>query len=175
MRASSVDWMQRNPVMRLSNTDIYALKALGYLGTQPAGTYVGSEDLSEATGVRRTYLVRILAALANHGLIASKKGVGGGYALPQRPEEINLRDVIRAVEGPIAPLSCVSLNWPKSCTEERRCHARSRVWMRVRDAMLEVLSQATVADLADDFRQGVDYTLCLEHLLHPSELLAPRE
>lgn len=161
--------------MRLSNTDIYALKALGYLGTQPEGHYVGSEDLSEATGVRRTYLVRILAALANHGLVASKKGVGGGYALPRPPEEINLRDVIRAVEGPIAPLSCVSLNWPKSCPEEGRCCARNRVWMRVRDAVLGALGQVTVADLAEDFRQGVDYTPCLEHLLHPSELLTPRE
>jgi Rrf2 family protein len=161
--------------MRLSNTDIYALKALGYLGTKPEGTYVGSEDLSAATGVRRTYLVRILAALANHGLVLSKKGVGGGYSLPRPPQEITLRDVIRAVDGPIAPLSCVSLNWPKSCPEEERCHARNRAWLRVRDAVLLALGQVTVADLADDFRQGVEYSPCLEHLLHPSELLLPRE
>lgn len=161
--------------MRLSNTDIYALKALGYLGTQAEGIYIGSEDLSAAIGVRRTYLVRILAALANHGLIQSKKGVGGGYSLPKPPQEITLRDVLRAVDGPIAPLSCVSLNWPKSCPEENRCCARNRVWIRVRDAVLEALSQVTVADLADDFRQGIDYSSCLEHLLPPSELLMPRE
>ncbi|MDX2004217.1 MAG: Rrf2 family transcriptional regulator [Meiothermus sp.] len=157
--------------MRLSNTDIYAFKALGYLGTQPPERFVGSEELSNATGVRRTYLVRILAALVGHGLVTSKKGAGGGYALPRAPHEINLRDVIRAVDGPIAPLSCVSLNWPKVCREERRCQARNAVWVRVRDAVLATLSAVSVADLAEDFRQGVDYTECLDHLLHSSELL----
>lgn len=157
--------------MRLSATDIYAFKALGYLGTQPPGHYVGSEELSRATGVRRTYLVRILAALVGQGLVASKKGAGGGYALPRPPQEINLRDVIRAVDGPIAPLSCVSLKWPKACGEEGRCHARNQIWIKVRDAVLEALSRVSVADLAEDFRQGVIYDECLEHLLPPGELL----
>lgn len=161
--------------MRLSSTDIYALKALGYLGTQPANRYVGSEELAEATGVRRTYLVRLMAALAGQGLILSKKGAGGGYTLPKAPEAITLRDVLRAVDGPIAPLSCVSLNWPKACSLEACCQARNRIWIRVRDAVLEALSQVTVADLAQDFAQGVDYTPCLEHLLHPSELLASKD
>lgn len=161
--------------MRLSSTDIYALKALGYLGTQPASRYVGSEELSEATGVKRTYLVRLMAALAGQGMVVSKKGAGGGYLLPKPAEEITLRDVLRAVDGPIAPLSCVSLNWPKACSLEGQCRARSRVWMRVRDAVLEALSHATVADLAEDFKQGIEYTACLEHLLHPSELLVSKD
>ncbi|MDX2006116.1 MAG: Rrf2 family transcriptional regulator [Meiothermus sp.] len=160
--------------MRLSSTDIYAFKALGYLGTQPQGRYVGSEEISTATGVRRTYLVRILATLSGHGLVASRRGVGGGYALPKKAEEISLRDVMRAVDGPIAPLSCVSLNWPKTCSEQGRCHARSLVWLRVRDAVLEVMSSVSVADLSEDFRRGVNYDECLEHLLHPVELLAPK-
>ncbi len=160
--------------MRLSKTDIYAFKTLGYLGTQPPGRLVGSEELSQATGVRHTYLVRILAALVGHNLVISKKGQGGGYALPRPPEEINLRDVIRAVDGPIAPLACVSLNWPKACEEEKRCRARSAVWLKVRDAVLESLSQVSVADLAADFSQGVDYSECLGHLLHSSELLGQR-
>ena len=157
--------------MRLSKTDIYALKTLGYLGTQPPGRLVGSKELSKATGVRHTYLVRILAALVGHNLVVSKKGQGGGYALPRPPEEINLRDVIRAVDGPIAPLACVSLNWPKACLEEKRCHTRSAVWLKVRDALLQSLSQLSVADLAADFRQGVNYSECLDHLLPSSELL----
>jgi Rrf2 family transcriptional regulator, cysteine metabolism repressor len=157
--------------MRLSNTDIYAFKALGYLGTQPPERFVGSEELSQVTGVRRTYLVRILAALVGHGLVASKKGSGGGYSLPRPAHEINLRDVIRAVDGPIAPLACVSLNWPKSCVCETQCHMRKAVWVRVRDAVLATLSAVSVADLAEDFRQGVDYSECLGHLLHSSELL----
>jgi Rrf2 family protein len=158
--------------MRLSSTDIYAFKALGYLGTQPLTRFVGSEELSQATGVRRTYLVRIMAALVSHNLMVSKKGSGGGYALPRPAREINLRDVIRAVDGPIAPLSCVSLNWPKTCAFEGQCRARNRVWLRVRDAVLETLSKVTVADLAEDFKGGLDYSECLDHLLHPSEMLS---
>ena len=161
--------------MRLSTTDIYVFKALGYLGTKPEGTYVGSEEVSSASGVGRTYLVRILAALCAAGLVESKKGAGGGYRLPRPPAEISLKDVMRAVDGPIASLACVSLNWPKSCEKEKKCRARSHVWLKVRDAVLEVLGETSVADLAIDFENGVDYSDCLEHLLTPSELLSARE
>jgi Rrf2 family transcriptional regulator, cysteine metabolism repressor len=154
--------------MRLSATDIYAFQALGYLGTQPLTRWVGSDEVSEATGVARPYLVRILATLSASGLIVSKKGAGGGYALSRPAKDITLRDVIRAIDGPVAPLACVSLNWRRDCPEEARCHARRAVWLRVRDAMLAVLAEASVADLAEDMRQGVDYRLCLDHLLSPN-------
>jgi len=154
--------------MRLSATDVYAFQALGYLGTQTRERWVGSDDISEATGVARPYLVRILATLSSSGIIVSKKGTGGGYALSQDATDISLRDVMRAIDGPVAPLSCVSLNWHKNCKAEERCHARQSVWLRVRDALLDILAEVTVADLAKDFEQGVSYDLCLEHLLSPN-------
>ena len=154
--------------MRLSATDIYAFQALGYLGTRPLDAWTGSDDISEATGIARPYLVRILATLSNRGVILSKKGTGGGYALAKEAYEINLRDVMRAIDGPVAPLSCVSLNWHEACVEETRCHARQTVWLKIRDALLEVLADITVKDLAQDFEQGVTYTLCLDHLLSPN-------
>ena len=154
--------------MRLSATDVYAFQALAYLGTQPLDRWAGSDDISTATGVARPYLVRILATLSAHNIILSKKGTGGGYALAKETREITLRDVVRAIDGPVAPLSCVSLNWGKSCAEEDRCHARASVWTRVRDAMLTALAEVTVEDLAIDFEQGVTYELCLEHLLSPN-------
>jgi Rrf2 family protein len=154
--------------MRLSTTDIYAFQSLGYLGTQRLERWVGSDEISEATGIARPYLVRVLATLSNNHIITSKKGMGGGYALAKPAKEINLRDVMRAIDGPVAPLSCVSLKWGKDCPEEPRCHARSGIWLKVRDAMLEVLAGVTVDDLAADFRQGVTYQLCLEHLLSPN-------
>ncbi len=155
--------------MRLSATDIYAFQALGFLGTRERDSWVGSDDISEATGVARPYLVRILATLSGRGIVASKKGTGGGYALDRDAREISLRDVMRAIDGPVAPLSCVSLKWHKDCPEDDRCHARSRVWLRVRNAMLAALGEVTVEDLATDFQQGVTYALCLDHLLSPNE------
>ena len=154
--------------MRLSRTDIYALHALGRLATLPEGTWLASEELSSSTGVARPYLVRIMAALAGHGIIDSKKGAGGGYRLARPAPEINLRDVMRAIDGPVAPLSCISLKWHQPCVEEERCHARNDIWRRMRDAVLEVLAQFTIEDLAQDVRQGVSYRHCLEHLLRPS-------
>ncbi len=154
--------------MRLSTTDIYAFQALGFLGTQPAGRWVGSDEISEATGVARPYLMRILAQLTAKEIITSKKGTGGGYALIREASLINLRDVMRAIDGPVAPLSCISLNWHVPCTEEGRCHARTTVWQRLRDALLEALSEVSVADLATDFAQGVTYEPCLSHLLKPN-------
>ena len=154
--------------MRLSATDIYALQALGFLGTQPPGRWVGSDEISEATGVARPYLVRILAQLSAKDIVASKKGTGGGYALFKPAHLTTLRDVMRAIDGPVAPLSCISLNWHEPCEEEGRCHARTSVWQRVRDALLAALSEVTIEDLAEDFRQGVTYGPCLEHLLRPN-------
>ncbi|HEX7003999.1 MAG TPA: RrF2 family transcriptional regulator [Trueperaceae bacterium] len=154
--------------MRLSATDIYALQALGYLATGPSEKWVASEDVSQATGVARPYLVRILAALTANGIVESKKGVGGGYRLSRAPQEINLRDVMRAIDGPVAPLSCISLKWHQPCVVEEVCHARNSIWKRLRDAVLAVLAEFTVADLAIDFDQGVDYRPCLDHLLRPN-------
>ena len=154
--------------MRLSATDIYAFQALAFLATQPRERWVGSDEISEATGIARPYLVRVLATLAASDVVSSKKGTGGGYALAHAPENLSLREVVRAIDGPVAPLSCVSLNWGKDCAAEDICHARMNVWARVRDAMLDALSQVSVADLALDFKQGVSYELCLEHLLSPT-------
>ncbi|HKI56629.1 MAG TPA: Rrf2 family transcriptional regulator [Trueperaceae bacterium] len=153
--------------MRLSATDIYAFQALGFLATRPAGRWVPSEAISAATGVARPYLLRVLAMLAGRELVVAKKGAGGGYALAGAAEDITLRDVMRAVDGPVAPLACVSLNWRVPCREEDRCHLRGSAWEKVRDRLLDVLADVTVEDLATDFRRGVSYDACLDHLLSP--------
>jgi Rrf2 family transcriptional regulator, cysteine metabolism repressor len=163
--------------MRLSSTDIYAFKALAYLGTifeDHDHARVSSDQIAAATNVPKPYLVRLLATLSAKGVIASRKGVSGGYALSRAPQEIRLSEVMRAVDGPIAALSCTSLNWPKICPEEPRCQARGRVWTRIRDAIIATLEDSSVADLVEDLRQGVDYSLCLDHLLRPTHLADAR-
>ncbi len=154
--------------MRLSNTDIYAFKALAFLGMQES-TWVHGDSIAEATHVPKPYLVRLLAALAGQGIISAKKGSGGGYALAKAAADIPLSHVLRAIDGPVAALSCASRNWHKTCPEEPRCHARSHIWIRVRDAILAVLEDTSVADLVEDAKIGVDYVHCLEHLLRPTD------
>ncbi|THF85874.1 RrF2 family transcriptional regulator [Deinococcus sp. KSM4-11] len=154
--------------MRLSATDVYAFQALGFLGSQDLGRWISSDEISESTGVHRPYLVRILAALTAKGVVKSKKGIGGGYALARKPHLISLCEVVRSIDGPVAPLSCISLNWHDACEEEDRCHARATVYTRMRDAMLGVLQEFSVQDLVTDAKQGVSYGHCLTHLLKPN-------
>lgn len=154
--------------MRLSATDVYAFQALGFLGSQDPARWISSDEISESTGVHRPYLVRILAALTAKGVVKSKKGIGGGYVLARKPQLISLCEVVRAIDGPVAPLSCISLNWHEPCVEEDRCHARATVYKRMRDAMLGVLQEFSVQDLVIDARQGVSYGHCLTHLLKPN-------
>ena len=154
--------------MRMSNTDVYALHALGYLGTQTVDERVSGDDISAATGIARPYLMRVLATLVTAGIVASRKGPGGGYSLARPASEISLRDVMRAIDGPIAPLSCVSLNWYHPCPMEGQCHAQTGVYARLRDVMLEVLAKVSVADLALDVGNGVDYRHCVQHVLPPN-------
>ncbi|ADV67573.1 Rrf2 family transcriptional regulator [Deinococcus maricopensis] len=154
--------------MRLSTTDVYAFQALAYLGMQGPDRWIASEEISEQTGVARPYLVRILAALAAKGVVKSKKGIGGGYALARKPHLVSLCEVVRAIDGPVAPLSCISLNWREPCPEQDRCHARNTIYTRMRDAMLTVLQDFSVADLVQDRTAGVDYHYCLGHLLKPN-------
>jgi len=156
--------------MRLSSTDIYAFKALAYLGTLDGATLASSDAIASATGVPKPYLVRLLATLSGRGVLTSRKGISGGYALSRPALEIRLSDVMRSIDGPLAALSCSSLKWPKTCVAENHCHARGRVWTRVRDAIIAVLEEVSVADLVEDLRQGVDYSLCFEHLLRPTDL-----
>lgn len=154
--------------MRLSATDVYALQALGYLAARHGRGWTGSDAIAEATGIGRPYLARVLATLVASGILASKKGAGGGYALQREPATVDLREVMRAIDGPVAPLSCVSRNWHEACGVEDRCHARGAIWQRVRDAVLDALAEVSLADLGRDFEHGVDYRPCLDHLLRPN-------
>ena len=156
--------------MRLSSTDVYTFKALAYLGTLDANVWTHADDIARAAAVPKPYLVRILAALATRGVLHSRKGAGGGYALSKPAQDITLLEVMRSIDGPIAALSCTSLNWPKTCPEANRCNVRSRVYTRMRDAIIHVLETTSVADLVEDAKAGVDYALCLEHLLRPHPL-----
>lgn len=145
------------------------MQALGYLGHRYGPGWVGSDDISEATGIAKPYLSRILATLVANGILTSKKGAGGGYALARDPSSIDLCAVMRAIDGPCSPLSCVSRNFYQPCEVEDRCHAKDAVWARVRDAVMSTLRSVSVADLARDFDAGIAYQPCLDHLMRAGE------
>lgn len=126
----------------------YGLKAaLALAATGP--TPVRIVDLASAEGIPRKFLEQILLALKDRGLLQSRKGRGGGYALALPPESISFGDVIRTLDGPLAPTPCVSVNFYRPCPEcpdEAACRIRP-VMKDVRDAIAAVLDRTSLADV----------------------------
>jgi len=106
-------------------------------------------DIANREALPRKFLELILLELRNHGILGSKKGKGGGYFLARRPELVHLGEVLRVLEGPLAPLPCVSKTAYVRCAEcrdERTCGIRM-VMKDVRDATARILDQTSLADI----------------------------
>jgi Rrf2 family transcriptional regulator, cysteine metabolism repressor len=84
--------------------------------------------------------------LKKAGLVESVRGAHGGYLLRYSNEKISVGDIIRAVEGPIAPVSCLSSN--EACGRSSQCVTR-KVWSKLHDSMLNVLNETTLADMVE--------------------------
>lgn len=134
----------------LSMKTQYAFKALMYLAQNDSGEPVLIAEIAEKKNIPLKFLENILLELKKAGILSSKKGKGGGYFFNQPPSDVRLAKVIRLIEGPIALLPCVSLNFYQKCKncDERNC-GLSNVLKEVRDATLSILESKTVADIAN--------------------------
>ncbi|RYY44538.1 MAG: Rrf2 family transcriptional regulator [Chitinophagaceae bacterium] len=134
----------------ISKKTKYALKALGYLAAAYGTGPVLIAEISEKKQIPIKFLETILLQLKQRNILDSKKGKGGGYFLAAAPKKISLAAVFRIIEGPIAMLPCVSLNFYERCADcdEQFC-GLNRVLMVARDANLKVLEKKTVYDLID--------------------------
>lgn len=133
----------------LSHKAKYALKALTVLAKEYGHGPVLIADIAQREGVPRKFLELILLELKNNGLLQSKKGKGGGYTLARSPQLIHIGEILRAVDGPIALLPCVSKSAYTRCEEcrdERTCGIRL-VMKDVRDATSQILEATSLADL----------------------------
>ncbi len=106
--------------------------------------------ISEKANIPKKFLEVILLELRHAGYVDSKKGKGGGYFLKIPPSQISLAKVFRTIEGPIAPLGCVSLNFYQKCEDcESEINCRFRKLMeKIRDANLSILENSSFSDLA---------------------------
>ena len=132
----------------LSKKTQYAFKALEYLAIQHGKGPVKIADISIHQKIPLKFLENILIELKNAGMLESKKGKGGGYLLRVAPKNINLANVIRIINGPIALLPCVSLNFYERCKDcdEATCGMR-KMMIIARDATLRILEKKTMADM----------------------------
>jgi Rrf2 family protein len=137
--------------MKLSKRGEYGLKAMLYL----ASVYSESEiipikDISKAEKIPIKYLEQILLNLKNAGLLQSKIGVGGGYYLAKPPSEISLGKIVRLLDGPLAPIRCVSQTAYESCQclDETTCGLRL-VMLDVRNAIANILDETTLQEVLE--------------------------
>lgn len=135
----------------LSKKTKYGIKAIVYLAKQEDRTPVQIATISKEESISLKFLESILLTLRKNGLLGSKKGKGGGYYLLKTPQEINMAHVMRILEGPIAMVPCVSLNFYErcdDCPDENACAVHS-LMIQVRDSSLEIFRNTTLSDLAN--------------------------
>jgi Rrf2 family protein len=135
----------------LSKKTKYGIKALVYLAKQEDRVPVQISVISESENISRKFLESILLTLRKSGVLGSKKGKGGGYYLLKEPEDIPMTTVMRLLEGPIAMVPCVSLNFYEKCDDcpdENAC-AVNKLMLNVRDNTLEIFRNTTLADLSN--------------------------
>ena len=135
----------------LSKKTKYGIKALTFLGRQEDNTPIAIASISKSENISLKFLESILLTLRKNGILASKKGKGGGYYLLKSPSEIPMTDVMRILEGPISMVPCVSLNFYEKCDDcpdENACSVH-KLMIQVRDNTLEIFKNTSLADLCN--------------------------
>ena len=133
----------------LSKKAKYAINALVYLAQQPLDQPIQISVIAEHENISRKFLETILLDLRNAGIVNSKKGKAGGYHLLQTPETINMAEVMRIFDGPIALLPCVAHKYYQKCNEckdEANCGIRD-IFADVRRETVKMLKEATLAEI----------------------------
>ena len=108
---------------------------------------VARRDIAERQGISADYVAQLFRPLQDAGLVEGVKGPGGGYRLTQQADTIKVRDVVEAVEGPLALAPCLEECDDSPCPQENDCPTR-RLWERLSRRMIEVLEAYTLADLS---------------------------
>lgn len=129
----------------------YAIIILTELASHPEGTSVTSKEIANNRSIPVNLVVQLLAVLKEAGWIAGMRGPSGGIILTANPEEINLRQVIEAVDGPIGITRCLFSSLP--CRDQINCPLRN-IWSEAQQAMLKVLQNATISDLTQQLSAG---------------------
>jgi Rrf2 family protein len=126
----------------------YAFKALFHMAAAPDGASMRIEEIAAGASVPRKFLEHILLDLKRKGIVASSRGRSGGYTLVRRPTEMTISDVLRAIDGPIAPLPCISRTAYRrcdDCKDETSCSVR-RLFADTYSATLALWEGTALAD-----------------------------
>ena len=137
--------------MTVSAKCYYALRAIYALAEYRGAAPMKAGEIAEKQHIPIKFLEAILSQLKGGGFVNSRRGAEGGYLLARKPEELTIGQVIRFIDGPVAPVDCVSQSRPKDCEYPGHCPFFG-FWGRVRQAIADVVDQTTFADLIQENR-----------------------
>lgn len=133
--------------MRFSTKSRYAIRAMIDLATHEVEDTVPRSDIAWRQSISADYLAQLFRDLQRMGLVEGVKGPGGGYRLSRDPSQINAADIVQAVEGPITVVDCQTIHEGAPEAQLSKCPAYW-LWNQVTQAVTDVLSGITLADLA---------------------------
>lgn len=134
--------------MRLSTKGEYASRAMLEIAVHHPHQPLHIREIASAQDIPERFLEQILLLLKRAGYLRSKKGPNGGYYLAKDPAQISVAEVIRVMDGPLAPIDCVSVTAHELCPRESFCGLKW-LWKEVRDSVAEILEKTTFKDLAE--------------------------
>lgn len=138
--------------MKITFKGDYALKTVLDLALHYNGELVTSHNLAQRIDAPIKFLEQVLLELKKGGLIESRRGNLGGYILSKPPAQITVGEVVRLIEGPIEPISCVKEGYA-NCTDIHKCVLK-RMWQKVAEATSDVVDTVTFEDLANQVNSG---------------------
>jgi Rrf2 family protein len=136
--------------MKVSTRGEYGVRAMVALASHYGSGPMSIATMARESAVPYAYLEQLIAPLRKAGLVESKRGAQGGYLLTRPPREVRVGDVYRVMEGPVAPMDCVSEDVSEqTCPLIEGCQTRP-VWLKVRDSIVDAIDSMTLADLIGD-------------------------
>lgn len=136
--------------MKVSSRGEYGVRAMVSLAKSYGQGPMSITAMAKDSSVPYAYLEQLIVPLRRAGLVESKRGAQGGYRLTRSPELVRVGEVYRVMEGPVAPMDCVSEDpADQTCPLIDGCQTRP-VWLKVRDSIVEALDSMTLADLIQE-------------------------
>ncbi|PKM96387.1 MAG: Rrf2 family transcriptional regulator [Firmicutes bacterium HGW-Firmicutes-1] len=135
--------------MKLSTKGRYGLRAMIDLAINSKENQLSIKIISERQNISENYLEQIIAILKKNGFVKSCRGAQGGYSLTKEPADISVGDILRALEGDLNPVDCITVNEDVQCSEAELCVTKY-VWKRISDSINEVVDNISLEDLVHE-------------------------
>jgi Rrf2 family protein len=138
--------------MKLSTKGRYGLQAMVDLAVYSKETHVPLKNIATRLCISENYLEQLIALLKKAKLVSSVRGAQGGYFLTRAPEDITIGEILRALEGSLAPTDCTCEKNSVHCALDGKCVTKS-VWEKIRDGINEVVDNISLDELMKDYEQ----------------------